>query len=130
MCGFMEYDDWYFVYRTDRGEGALIFSWTCEEKEGHVVNLRVVLCGQLHAFSVKADRGTAFLDVYAKSGYCISVGTAFLDVYVEEASCILKAVSFCLGNQSFMRRAWCCLLEGRKWGLIQSVYDINFGSFD
>jgi len=93
----MEYDDWYFVYRTDRGEGALIFSWTCEEKEGHVVNLRVVLCGQLHAFSVKADRGTAFLDVYAKSGYCISVGTAFLDVYVEEASCIFEGSVFLFG---------------------------------
>jgi hypothetical protein len=82
-----------------------------------------------------AHVGTAFLDVYAKSGYCISVGTAFLDVYaksglIEEASCLLKAVSFCVGNQSFVRRAWCCLLEGRKWGLIQSVYDINFGSFD
>jgi len=63
MCGFMEYDDWYLY--TERIGGKGIFSWKCEEKEGHVVNLRVVLCRQLHAFPVKVDRGTAFLDVYA-----------------------------------------------------------------
>ncbi|KAJ6909083.1 hypothetical protein NC652_020141 [Populus alba x Populus x berolinensis] len=68
MCGFMEYDELYL---------------------------------QLHAFSVRAAVdanvfvGTAFLDVYARSGL------------IEESSCILKAVSFCVGNQSFMRRAWC-----------------------
>ena len=87
-----------------------------------MVNLRAVLCRQLHAFSVKAAVGanvfvrTAFLDIYAKSEL------------IEKASCILKVVSFCAGNQIFTRRAPCCLLEGRKWGLMQSVYDINSGA--
>jgi hypothetical protein len=44
MCGFMEYDDWYLYTERIGGGGALIFSWECEEKEAHVVNLRVVLC--------------------------------------------------------------------------------------
>ncbi|KAB5543991.1 hypothetical protein DKX38_012103 [Salix brachista] len=52
--------------------------------EAHVVNLRAVLCRQLHALYVKAAVdanvfvGTAFLDIYANSEL------------IEKASCILK----------------------------------------
>ena len=77
------------------------------------MNLRAVLCRQLRALSVKVAVdanvfvGTTFLDIYAKSEL------------IEKASSILKVVSFCADNQIFTRRAPCCLLEGRKWGLMQ-----------
>ncbi|KAJ6767608.1 hypothetical protein OIU74_021469 [Salix koriyanagi] len=87
--------------------------------EAHVVNLRAVLCRQLHALSVKAAVdanvfvGTAFLDIYAKSEL------------IEKASCILKVVSFVQIIKSLGGGLRVALLEGRKWGLMQSVYDIN-----
>ncbi|KAL3581229.1 hypothetical protein D5086_015561 [Populus alba] len=93
---------------TDRRKGALIFSWKCEEEEARVVNSRVVLCRQLHAFSVRAAVdanvfvGTAFLDVYARSGL------------IEESSCILKAVSFCVAHELMKRMPF--VATASMWG--------------